>query len=152
MSDDAAMRVLLVHHAEAVGPDVDPQRPLSSRGLEQAEALAATLHEHGVRPAAFWHSGKLRARQTGEPIWRTCAPFAEFTMVRGLGPDDPPDIVANAIRRESRDLALVGHRPNISFVLRELTGQANVDVPLHGAATVLSDDGGVSWRIEQRFS
>jgi phosphohistidine phosphatase len=152
MRHDRLMRVLLVHHAEAVGPEVDPQRPLSARGHEQAEALAKTLQNEGVRPAAFWHSGKLRARQTAEPIWRLCAPFAEFTMVRGLSPDDPPAIIADAVRRESRDLALVGHRPNIGLVVRALTGHADADVPLHGAALVQSDDGGISWRIERRFS
>ena len=31
------MRVCVVHHADAVGPHVDPQRPLSALGRQQAD-------------------------------------------------------------------------------------------------------------------
>ena len=85
------MHVVLVHHADAVGPEVDPQRPLSARGHEQAAAVAAAIRDAGIVPAEIWHSGKLRARQTGEAVLRACAPFAAFRMVRGLAPDDPPE-------------------------------------------------------------
>ena len=85
------MRVYLVHHADAVGPDVDPQRPLSALGRTQAAALADRVRGAGFAPASIWHSGKLRARQTAEYFLQTCNPFAEFRMVRGLRPDDPPD-------------------------------------------------------------
>jgi phosphohistidine phosphatase len=65
-----AMRVILVHHADAVGPEVDPQRPLSSLGQQQAQAVANQLKARGSAPSAIWHSGKLRARQTAEVVSR----------------------------------------------------------------------------------
>jgi phosphohistidine phosphatase len=83
--------VYLVHHADAVSPEVDPQRPLSERGRAHAERLAGEAAARGVKPAAVWHSGKLRARQTAEPFWRACNPLAEFAAIRGLQPDDPPE-------------------------------------------------------------
>ena len=92
------MRLLLIHHADAVGPHVDPQRPLSTPGYEHALQLALTAKEHGAAPAVIWHSGKLRARQTGEAFLRNCAPFAQFKMVRGLSPDDSPGIIHTAIQ------------------------------------------------------
>ena len=85
-------RIFLVHHADAVGPDVDPQRPLSTLGRQQAERWRFKLE--GARAAcrrSIWHSGKLRARQTAEAMLRVCSPFAEFKMMRGLRPDDPPE-------------------------------------------------------------
>ena len=53
-----SMRVCLVHHADAVGPQVDTQRPLSERGHQQAEWLATYVKGLGFMPAAIWHSGK----------------------------------------------------------------------------------------------
>src|SRR6476660_9017266 len=103
------MRLYLVHHADAVGPHVDPQRPLSALGRRQADDLAARAQARGVQPAAIWHSGKLRARQTAEAFLRACSPSAEFKMIRGLLPDDPPAFVRDQLTGESRDVLLAGH-------------------------------------------
>jgi len=91
------VKVHLVHHANAVDSSVDPQRPLSSLGLTQAEWLARMASEAGVRPGTIWHSGKLRARQTAEAFLRACNPFAQFAMVRGLRPEDPPQWVRDVL-------------------------------------------------------
>lgn len=137
----------LIHHADAVGPDVDPQRPLSSLGHEQADRLAQALKARlAPPPAVIWHSGKLRARQTGEAMLRHWAPFASFSMVRGLGPDDSAEIVAAAIRGEARDLAVVGHMPHLPWLLSTLTGNTAATFPAHGAVALESGDEGVTWK------
>ncbi|HQX82945.1 MAG TPA: hypothetical protein PKW63_14360 [Vicinamibacterales bacterium] len=138
------MRLLLIHHADAVGPHVDPQRPLSTPGYEHALQLALTAKEHGAAPAVIWHSGKLRARQTGEAFLRNCAPFAQFKMVRGLSPDDSPGIIHTAIQQESRDLALVGHWPSLPALLH-LLSPSSAPMPQHGAVALVSDDHGLTW-------
>jgi len=124
------MTVHLLHHAEALGPAVDPQRPLSSRGLAQADQLAAVALEAGVQPAVIWHSGKLRARQTAEAFLRCCSPFAEFKMVRGLRPDDPPDWIRDMLEGEERDVLVAGHMPHIAHLALQLG--AVEAMPLHG--------------------
>ena len=124
------MRVFLVHHAEAVGPALDPQRPLSVLGLQQAEWLAIAAQEVGVYPAVIWHSGKLRARQTAEAFLRHCNPFAEFKMIRGLRSEDPPDWVHDMLDREERDVLAAGHMPHIAQLARRLG--ATEPLPLHG--------------------
>ncbi|HEX5070153.1 MAG TPA: histidine phosphatase family protein [Vicinamibacterales bacterium] len=124
------MKAILVHHAEAVGPEVDPQRPLSERGREQADRLADALQARGVVPAAIWHSGKLRSRQTAEAFLRR-SPFADFRMVRGLRPDDPPAWIHTELVADIRDILLVGHMPNI-FNLARLLVPEGVALPLHG--------------------
>ena len=126
------MNVFLVHHADAVGPDVDPQRPLSMLGRRQADALAAQLKGAGCAPAVIWHSGKLRARQTAEAMLRACNPFAEFKMIRGLRPDDPPDWVRDLLTGESRDVMLVGHMPSLPAIASALAREPR-SFPLHGA-------------------
>jgi len=84
------MLLILVHHGDAVGPEVDPMRPLSSVGRAATERLARDAMARGVKPDAIWHSGKLRARQTAEIFWKVCNPLSPFTAERGLLPDDPP--------------------------------------------------------------
>ncbi len=59
------MRLALVHHADAVGSGVDPQRPLSSIGLEQADQPGHTHESRGVLAA-----GDLAQRQAPRaPDW-----------------------------------------------------------------------------------
>jgi len=126
------MRVYLVHHADAVGPDVDPQRPLSSLGRTQAADLADRVKAAGFKPASIWHSGKLRARQTAEFCLQACNPFAEFRMVRGLRPDDSPELMRDELAADTRDLMLVGHMPHLDALARMLA-QSPIEFPLHGA-------------------
>ena len=142
------MRLVLVHHADAVSPAVDPQRPLSSVGLAQADRLAAAAKTAGVSPAAIWHSGKLRARQTAEAFLRACNLFAEFRMVRGLRPDDPPEIIRDALRGEDRELLLAGHMPHMAELLHMLSPES-AQFPLHGAVMLETTDVGWKeiWRV-----
>lgn len=131
--------IYLVHHADAVGPDVDPQRPLSPAGRAHAERLALAAKERGVQPVAIWHSGKLRARQTAEAFWRACNPLAEFSAIRGLQPSDPPGWIRDLVTGESRDVMLVGHMPSMPriFTLLARTG----DFPQHGLVALESVEG-----------
>ena len=138
------MTVFLIHHAEAVSPAVDPQRPLTAAGHKHALRVAELSRERGAAPATIWHSGKLRSRETGHAFLSACAPFAKFQMVRGLGPDDPPRIIHAAIQRESEDLALVGHWPSLPALL-QLLSPASAPMPLHGVVALTSADDGLTW-------
>src|SRR5205814_3267259 len=87
----------LVHHGDAVGPDVDPARPLSTRGRVDVDLLAQKAAARDVKPAIIWHSGKLRARQTAEAFWRRCNPLSTFAAARGLQPTDPTTWIVDAL-------------------------------------------------------
>lgn len=139
------MVICLVHHADALGPQVDAQRPLSTPGQAQAVRVAEAIRGHGFKPDAIWHSGKLRARQTAEACWRIVNPLADFKMVRGLRPEDSAGIIRDALLGETRDLLLVGHMPHLPALLSLLVGTPE-GFPLHGAVTLQSGDGGESWR------
>ena len=146
--------ILLVHHGHAVGPEVDPSRPLSGRGLGDTARLAELAAARGFKPDVIWHSGKLRARQTAEAYWRACNPFSRFVATRGLLPDDPPIWMKDQLTGETRSIALVGHMPHMPRLLRLLvTGDENtIDVlfPQHGCVA-LEPDGELwkeIWRLE----
>ena len=142
------MLVILVHHADAVSPAVDTQRPLSAAGIAQAESVAARAKAEGASPAEIWHSGKLRARQTGEAFLRACNPFAAFRMVRGLLPEDPPELMKVQLDAETRDVMLVGHMPNIAALAAGLAG-ADAKFPQHGAMCFERIDG--AWKERWRL-
>ena len=128
--------IYLVHHADALDSDLDPQRPLSAAGRDHALALAREAAGRGARPTAIWHSGKLRARQTADAFRAECNPSAEFIAIRGLQPTDPPDWIRDRLLGETREILLVGHFPSLPRVLHLLvTGRTDGDAhpfPLHG--------------------
>ncbi len=147
--------ILLVHHGEAADPIVDAQRALTVAGRAAVERLAREAAARGVAPVEIWHSGKLRARQTGEAFRLACNPLAAFTMVRGLQPANPSDILADRLAGETRDLLLVGHMPHIARLLRRLLGVGeDVEFPLHGMVALEPDPVGepTRWREVWRLA
>jgi phosphohistidine phosphatase len=141
------MQLFLVHHGDAVGPEVDPRRPLSTQGKTAVERVAAEAAAHGARPQVVWHSGKLRARQTAEAFWRACNALAEFSATKDLQPDDPPRWIRDRLRAETRDVMIAGHFPHLPRLLALLItgGEAGVDFPLHGVVALVSHDEGATW-------
>ena len=141
------MRLWLVHHGEAVGPEVDPRRPLSPEGLAAVERLAADAARRDVKPAVVWHSGKLRAKQTAAAFWRACNALAEFSATRDLQPDDPPAWMRDRLRGEPRDLLIAGHYPHLPRLLALLLNRDDLTAfPQHGIVALETEDEGESWR------
>ena len=139
------MRLFLIHHGEAVGPDVDARRPLSVRGQAQAERVAAAAAARGAKPVVVWHSGKLRSKQTAEAFWRACNALAEFAATRDVQPDDPPQWIQDRLRGETRDIAVAGHYPHLPRLVARLLGGGE-DFPPHGAVALETDDDGETWK------
>jgi phosphohistidine phosphatase len=147
--------IYLVHHADAVAPEIDAQRPLSERGRAMAAQVAQDAAAKGVKPVAIWHSGKLRARQTAEFFLKACNPLAELSAIRGLQPDDPPAWIRDAIADEPRDLMFVGHMPHLPRLYAVLvTGseQTRPEFPMHGLVALekLGDAWVERWRLLPR--
>jgi len=140
--------LFLAHHGEAVDPEVDARRPLSPAGVAGVERIAARAAANNAKPAVVWHSGKLRAKQTAEAIWRACNALAEFSATRDLQPDDPPQWIRDRLRGETRDIAIAGHFPHLPRLLALLVtgGEAGPSFPAHGMVALVTDDEGRSWR------
>src|SRR3954452_3680529 len=111
------MHLYLVHHGDAIGPQIDARRPLSEQGRHDVERLAAEAAARGVKPDVIWHSGKLRARQTAECFWSACNPLAPMTAERGLLPDDPPSWIGDRLIGETRRVLIAGHMPYLPRLL-----------------------------------
>jgi phosphohistidine phosphatase len=147
------MFLYLVHHCHAVGPDVDPRRPLSLQGRAEVDRIAAQAAGLGARPAVVWHSGKLRAKQTAEAFWRACNALAELSATRDLQPDDPPQWMRDRLRAEARDILIAGHFPYLPRLLALLVtgGEAGVSFPEHGMVALETYDEGETWQEPWRL-
>ena len=144
------MHLYLVHHGEAVPPEIDARRPLSPWGQTSVARLAADAASRGVKPAVVWHSGKLRARQTAEAFWRACNALAELSATKDLQPGDPPAWMRDRLRGETRDILIAGHFPHLPKLLTLLvTGSedALLDFPPHGLVALTTVDG-TAWTVE----
>ncbi len=112
----------LLRHAEAADGTPDDERPLTERGIVQAQDAGQALAALGVTLDACLSSPKVRAVQTAQ---HACAPLVvEVTLERRLGgePFDAYDLVAGL-----GDVLLVGHDPSFTLTVHDLTGaQARV--------------------------
>lgn len=141
------MHLFLVHHGQAVGPEVDTRQPLSPVGRASVDRVAALAAARGARPTIVWHSGKLRARQTAESFWKACNALAEFSATKDLQPDDPAQRMRDRVRGETRDLMLAGHFPHLPRLLDLLVGSAGAaPFPANGVVALVTKDEGATWR------
>jgi phosphohistidine phosphatase len=151
---EAVQRLVLVHHGDAVPGEIDPQRPLSPRGHAMVEQLAREAAAAGIAPAVVWHSGKLRARQTAEVLWRACNPLAEFHAIRGLQPEDGPWWLRDHLLGEPRAVMVVGHMPHLPRVLGCLTtgdDNAQAAFPLNGLVMLEKEGDARVWTERGRL-
>ncbi len=114
------MKLYLVRHGEAVGEEIDQRRPLSPKGREDVSKIAQFLKRLGIKIDAIWHSGKLRAQETAEIIAQYLPPKEGILEREGLSPLDPVAEIKNLLRREEKDILIVGHLPFLNHLISSL--------------------------------
>jgi phosphohistidine phosphatase len=141
MTRGMARQLWLLRHGEAVPHDDDDDaRPLTERGVEQARAAGRAL----VRLDAAVHlcltSPKLRARQTADPA---CAALGLEPVVHEplrSGFDAREALALADASQADRRVLLVGHEPDFSQVVHDLTG-ARIQLKKGGLAGIRLDGG-----------
>ena len=88
----------LLRHAEAVDGLPDDERPLTDRGIRQADAVGRALQTAQLACEPLGLTPTIEPALSGEP-------FDVQTLTAGLG-----------------DVLLVGHDPSFSLLLHDLTG------------------------------
>lgn len=130
------MLLHLLRHAHAGDPEAwdgpDAARPLSEKGLAQADRLGAFLADIGFRTDAIITSPKLRAAQTAEIVAdHLGVVVTEDERLAGPMDLEALDSVLGRAEEPSRPV-LVGHDPDFSDLLAELCGGA--DAPMRKGA------------------
>lgn len=123
------MILYLLRHgdAEASNPDGDGARRLTKRGKHALRAAAPLWQRLKLRPDVVLTSPLVRAVETAELLSEGIdapAPVADDRLLPGA----TWDAVAAAIgeRPGARRVMLVGHEPDLSEVIAELSGAASV--------------------------
>jgi phosphohistidine phosphatase len=129
-----------LRHGEAVphGAKADSDRELTPRGERQAQAAGQAFAKLGLEFEACYSSPKVRARDTAR---LACEPagvnFEEVSsLAGGFDLDDLRELL-HAHEDDARVL-LVGHEPDFSQVVHDLTG-ARMDLKKGGVAAVRAD-------------
>lgn len=108
------MRLILLRHAEAVpGHDLDPDRPLTKRGLYQAQAMGQQISEI-CSTARVVSSPWLRARETAAEIARALC--VQPSSLDSLTPKGTPAMACSELEAlwadgEGDVLIVVTHQP-----------------------------------------
>ena len=107
------MNLYLVQHAEALSKDLDPQRPLSPKGLADIQKVAEYAAKNcKIIAEQVLHSGKLRAQQTAETLASNLN-LSTPVETDGLAPLDDPEIWATRLSARSDSIMLIGHLPHM---------------------------------------
>jgi phosphohistidine phosphatase len=139
---DKLRRLTLVRHANAEhDSDVrDFERPLSRKGLGEANEMARRFHERNMVPDLILTSAAVRTRETADT-------FAKVLAIAGrlLQPDDSlyladGDHIITTIRTVGPRVAhlmVIGHNPGISAAAISLAPEAVTgDLPTCGTLTM----------------
>jgi phosphohistidine phosphatase len=135
-----ARQLWILRHGEAEphGARPDPERRLTERGEAQARNAGVALAALGVDIALCFTSPKVRARDTAA---LACPPL-------GVDPVEHEPLASGFDRGDALELAgaagpddrilVVGHEPDLSQVIHDLTG-GRVDLKKGGVAAVRLD-------------
>jgi phosphohistidine phosphatase len=138
-----ASQLWLLRHGEAVPHDSKPdqERELTARGERQAIAAGAALARLGLELDACYASPKVRALDTARLACRALGtePVVEASL--GSGFDRDAAIALLRAHGDDARVLVVGHEPDFSRVVHDLTG-GRVEFKKGGIAAVREERGG----------
>ena len=105
------MRLYVIQHGESVPKEVDPERRLSEKGIEDVTRLARMLQLSGVSVARVLHSGKARAAKTAMLLAAEIAPSIKAQIISGIAPMDSTESFIRRLRDWTEDVLVVSHQP-----------------------------------------
>ncbi|MCY4466363.1 MAG: phosphohistidine phosphatase SixA [Chloroflexi bacterium] len=117
------MRLYFLRHGIAEDlASSDFARELTARGKRRVETSAAVMQALGIRPQRIYSSPRLRSRQTAEIVAQALGMDVDLAESVNFGFD------LAGLRRLSADcgpdaeIMFVGHNPDMSYIVSELTG------------------------------
>jgi phosphohistidine phosphatase len=126
--------IWLLRHGDAERGSPDADRPLTDKGRRQARVAGAALKTLGVEFEACLTSPKKRAADTAALACERLGVEPQDEPRLAGGRFDPIELAAET----GEDVLLVGHEPDFSNAVRDVTG-GDVDFKKGGLAAI---DGG----------
>ncbi len=127
----------ILRHGDAEPHDAkpDPDRALTPRGEQQSRDAGAAMAKLGFELAACFTSPKVRARDTARLACESLGtdPVDHRPLFAGFDAGDARELLSGF--DEDARILVVGHEPDLSQVIHDLTG-ARVDLKKGGVAAV----------------
>jgi phosphohistidine phosphatase len=149
---DEVVRLYLVQHADRVSKDVDPEKPLSKKGVRDIKRVSKAVSKLDLNVDEIRYSTQLRAKQTA--IYLSKAKSLKgvpLTQVENLEWNSDIKGLANEMSRADSTVLLAGHMPHLgqlaSFLL---TGDKGGDLVVFkkGGIVCLQRSADNKWRVE----
>ena len=121
----------LLRHGDAAEGSPDAERPLTEKGEEQARAAGRALDALGVKIDACLASPRVRAMETARMACEPLGVQPQLEPKLSGGPFDAEALAAGL----GDEVLLVGHDPDFSMAVHDLTG-AQVRMKKGGLAAV----------------
>jgi phosphohistidine phosphatase len=123
--------IWLLRHGDAEDGTPDSERPLTKKGRDQASAVGAALKALGVEMDACLTSPKVRGAETARLACEPLGVEPQLEPKLAGGPFDAEALAAGL----GDDVLLVGHEPDFSMAVHDLTG-AQVRLKKGGVAGI----------------
>ena len=114
------MAVFLVQHGISESKDVDPERGLAEKSIEETKLIAGVAKGYKVPVGRIVHSGKKRAEQTAAFFHEALAPQDPLQAISGISPMDDVKSFAAGIDPGENQM-VVGHLPFMERLVSLLT-------------------------------
>ncbi len=140
------MHLLLLRHGptepKSEWKGDDAERPLSAEGRLQVKDVAVSLARLTVHPDLILTSPYVRARETAQIVAETFGIPDRLAPDERLAPGFGPKQLGKVLRAhdDCKALVLVGHEPDLSDLVRTLTGGGRVAIRKAAVAQVDLDD------------
>jgi phosphohistidine phosphatase len=124
----AALRLYFLRHGKALSRDEwredDGLRPLTEQGEKEVRAIGSRLVAMGLRPESIVSSPLARARRTAELVAEALDMTGDLLVDERLAPGFDRAALAGVVadRGPAGSLMVVGHEPDFSETIGELTG------------------------------
>lgn len=105
--------VVLLRHGEAYPSSVNPERPLTEKGVVETKKVARALKRLGIHFDAIYHSPKLRAKQTAEIVAKELG-VNNLIETEVLLPEADPKEVEKIVREGEGKAVFCGHLPHLA--------------------------------------
>jgi phosphohistidine phosphatase len=149
------MKLYILRHGKADWPDWDKddsERPLTEDGIKEMRRAAKFFKAIGVAPATIFSSPLPRAWQTAQLAHRQIG--GELQLEAKLSPGATTRVVKSLLKAQDEDVMIVGHEPDLSEIIRGLTG-ARVKMSKAGLARIDFDKEGKArliWLLPPKIS
>jgi len=140
----AVFRHGIAHDRDAPDCPPDPERRLTTKGVERTREAARGLVHLEVSPRVVFTSPYARARETAEILADTVTPRAEVVVKNALLPARNPSELLDLLRDVDEDeVACCGHAPHLDDLIAEALGStiAFTHLKKAGAALLELDPG-----------